>query len=151
MLPLKKILCPTDFSGPSCMALDRACELAQYFSAELLVVNVVLPVPTGSAPVHPIGFNVPSYQKQLRENTEKSLEELIRERIPDEVEVRGIVLHGQPADEIIRVAKDEDVDIIVISTHGGTGLDHLIFGSVAEKVIRYADHPVLTIRTAGWD
>jgi nucleotide-binding universal stress UspA family protein len=76
----------------------------------------------------------------------KSLEEVINQRVPKELRARQIIVLRGAADEIIRITEEEKVDLIVIATHGQTGWRHMIFGSVAEKVVRLAPCPVLTIR-----
>jgi len=145
MLPFRKIVAPTDFSDPSYQALQRAGELAERFSAELLLVHVVAPMPAMAPVAIPTAFDLPMYQKGLRESAEKSLQEIINQRLPGELTVRPEVLMGQAADEIVRFAGEEDADLIVIATHGATGLEHILFGSVAEKVVRTAGCPVLTV------
>ena len=76
----------------------------------------------------------------------KSLQEVINQRVPKELRARQIIVLRGAADEIIRITEEEKVDLIVIATHGQTGWRHMIFGSVAEKVVRLAPCPVLTIR-----
>lgn len=156
MLPLKKILCPTDFSQHSYEALKVANELALKFSARLYVLHVTAPVPLITATATPmtagIGpseFNVPFYQQELKTSAVKKLQELVKRRISKRLKVQSIVVHGNAADEIVRIAKKEKIGLIVIATHGETGFRHLIFGSVAEKVVRLAPCPVLTIRSRG--
>ena len=144
MLPYKKILCPTDFSESSYEAIKTAGEIAFHFGSELCLLHVVSPVP-----VVPMGggaaYNVPLYEQELESASKKSLEEIINQLEWKELKVRLIVLRGNAADETVRIADEEHVDLIVIATHGRTGLDRLIFGSVAEKVIRLARCPVLTV------
>jgi nucleotide-binding universal stress UspA family protein len=154
MLPFKKVLCPTDFSEPSYEALKRAQELALHFSAELCLVHAVDPIPIISAAAAPMStgasaprFNIPLYQQELKEMAEKRLQEVIDKKISKELKVRSMVEHGKAAEEIIRVAEEEKVDLIVIATHGETGFRQLVFGSVAEKVVQHASCPVLTIWT----
>ncbi len=152
MLPFKKILCPTDFSEPSFEALKAAQELAQHFSAELVLVHVVAPVPRVSVteapevPGNPHDLNVPLHMEKLEEESQKRLKKLADERLSKDVRVQQIVVHGRAADEIVKVAESERVDLIVLPTHGETGWGHFFFGSVAEKVVRTAGHPVLVIR-----
>lgn len=148
MLPFKKILCPTDFSEPSYEALRLANQLALSFSAKLCLVHVVAPVPVLQAPAAPSTFNIPAYQQELVESSERSLQKLVKESVAEELEARPIVAYGDEASEIVRIAGEEEVDLIVIATHGHTGFRHLIFGSVAEKVVRLAPCPVLTIRAS---
>jgi len=144
MLPFKKILYPTDFSDPSYEALKAANELALHFSTELCVVHVVSPVTT--APADPSGSNFLVFQ-EMEKAARESLKEMVKKRIPKELLVRQIVVLGGAAEEIIQISEKERVDLIVIATHGQTGWRHFVFGSVAEKVVRLAPCPVLTIRT----
>jgi nucleotide-binding universal stress UspA family protein len=152
MLPFKKILCPTDFSEPSYEALKAANELALHFSSELYLVHVVAPIPRLSAleapevPGGPYDFNIPLHLEKLEEEANTRLNQVVKEKISKEVQVRSMVVHGRAADEIVRVAEKEKVDLIVIATHGETGWQHFFSGSVTEKVVRIATHPVLTIR-----
>jgi universal stress protein A len=146
MLPFKKILCPTDFSDPSYEAFKTASELAVQFSAELCLVHVIGPIPTASAPgVAPAGFSVGVYQQELEKSAQRDLQKVIDEKMPQGIVARAIVAHGDAANEIVRVADEEDADIIIIATHGRTGWRHLVFGSVAERVVRHANCPVLTV------
>ncbi len=145
MLPLKKILCPTDFSEASLEALTEAAELAAHFSAELLLVHV-LPVLPALPPDPNFVFKVPEYERALHADAEQNLRKLAEVRMATGGRVRTLVGHGDAGTEIVRIAKAEGAEIIVISTHGRTGWRHLAFGSVAEKVVRLAPCSVLTVR-----
>jgi nucleotide-binding universal stress UspA family protein len=145
MLPFRKILCPTDFSEPSYEALKAAGELAHHFGAELCIVHVISPVPIMPVGAEPTAFNVGLYEQELMASSRKSLEEVLSHLETKEVRARLIVVRGNPADEIASISDEEHVDLIVIATRGRTGLDRLIFGSVAEKVVRLARCPVLTV------
>lgn len=146
MLPVKKILCPTDFSEPSYAALKVADEMATHFKAELILVHVVTPIPV--IPVHddPSGFNLPMYEKEMEVSARKSIRQVAEERISKEIRRQCIVIQGDPAGRIVQIAEEETVDIIIIATHGLTGWRKFMFGSVTEKVIRMATCPVLSIR-----
>ena len=146
MLTIKKIICPTDFSEPSYEALKTAVEMADHFSAELVVVHVVTPIPF--IPIHddPSSFNLPVYEKEMETSARKSLDQVFEEKIPKSLNCRALVMQGDPAPQIVRLADDEAADIIVIATHGLTGWRKFMFGSVTEKVIRLANCPVLSIR-----
>ncbi|HVP36691.1 MAG TPA: universal stress protein [Terriglobales bacterium] len=155
MLPFKKILCPTDFSQPSYEALKEANELAEHFSAELLLVHVLAPIPVITAATTPmsagapaINFDVVLYEKELKAWAEKKLGEIIDQKLSKELKIQMFLAYGKAADEIVKIAEKEKADLIVISTHGETGFRHLIFGSVAEKVVRHAHCPVLTVRAS---
>ena len=145
MLPFRIILCPLDFSEPSGKALDAAIEAAVQFGAELVLVHVV-PAAVPGIPADPaFAFTGPEgYEKELRVNAEEQLT-LAAKRVPSEIKSRRVVGNGDAADEIARIATAENAELIVIATHGLTGWRHLVFGSVAEKVIRLADRPVLVI------
>jgi len=143
MLPFKKILYPTDFSDPSYEALKAANELALHFSAELCVIHVVSPVV--QPPADPSGSALLVLQEEEKA-ARSSLEEMVTKRISKKLLVHQFVVLGAAAEEIIQVSQKERVDLIVIATHGQTGWRHLVFGSVAEKVVRLAPCPVLTIR-----
>ncbi|MGC2195818.1 MAG: universal stress protein [Terriglobales bacterium] len=147
MLPIKRILCPTDFSGPACTCVRTASELAEHFGAELMLINVVPAVPT--LPPDPnYVFKIPEYEQYLHADAEKQLSKAREELVGRNVKVRTMVGHGSAAEEIVLVAKKDGADLIVISTHGSTGLERWVFGSVAEKVVRLAECPVLTVRQA---
>ena len=148
MLPFKKILCPTDFSEPAFAALKRAEELARHFSAELIVAHVIPPVPGPHSfpdPQASFKFDVPLYQQELSIHAEKMVKELVSHQVASEVRTRDLVTTGEAAPEILRIAHQERVDLIVIASHGLKGWRRLVHGSVAEKVVRQAACPVLTI------
>jgi nucleotide-binding universal stress UspA family protein len=149
LLPFRKILCPTDFSEPSYAALKDAGELAGHFSAELLVIHVMPPVPVPypypEPPVYP-GFDVASYQQEMTLFSQNALKEVVAQKVSPQVCPLTTVVIGDAAQEIIRLAEQEQVDLIVIATHGQSGWRYFVFGSVAEKVVRLAPCPVLTIR-----
>jgi nucleotide-binding universal stress UspA family protein len=146
MLPIKKIVCPTDFSEPSYKGIDTGIELAQHFDAELILVNVVSPMPLVPGAHAPTGFHIPTVMNDMQAGAESSINELIEEKVPGEMRARSTVVQGKPADEIVRIAAEENADMIVISTHGESGWQKFLFGSVAEKTIRTASCPVLTVR-----
>ena len=145
MLPITKILAPTDFSDVSVETVVLARELAEHFGAELLVVHVIPPIPTLPSDPH-YNFEVPAYQEALQENADRQLSKTLSELIPTTLPARSLVSYGDPANEIVRIALEEDVQLIVIATHGLTGWQHIVFGSVAEKVVRTAGCAVMTVR-----
>lgn len=145
MLPIRTIMAPTDFSDVSRETIGTACELAEHFAAELVVVHVVPPIPALPSDPH-YNFEVPAYQDALDENARRQLKETLQGKICSKIPTRSMIAHGDPAGEIVRLAEEENVDLIVIATHGLTGWQHLIFGSVAEKVVRTAKCGVLTVR-----
>lgn len=147
MLPFQRILAPTDFSEPSLSGLKVAGELARENNAELLLLHVVAPVrsiPSTGPPVHS-GFEMSSVMEELEDGARQSLDEMVKEKTAEGIRARAEVIQGNPADEIASAADKEGADVIVIATHGWTGWRRFVFGSVAEKVVRLASCPVLTI------
>jgi universal stress protein A len=150
MLPYQQILCPVDFSEPSLTALSAAEELAIHFQAGLTIVHVVPVIPPVTPGIaRPRAFDVGAYQGELEVSSLKALEDLIAQRLKSGLKVCPLVLQGDAATEIVGTAAREAVDLIVIATHGHTGWRHYVFGSVAEKVVRASECPVLTIREPG--
>jgi len=147
MFPVNKILCPIDFSEHSLEALDNAVEMAQNLSSELVLTHIISPIPVRPTPTQPSEFDVSGYRDTLEENSEENMDSVIKKHIPDNVKVKKVIRSGMPAQEIDDIAEEENIDLLIISTHGRTGLSHVIFGSVAEKIIRHAPCPVLTIRS----
>ncbi|MBN1572819.1 MAG: universal stress protein [Deltaproteobacteria bacterium] len=145
MLTIKKILCPVDFSEPSYEALRIAGELASNFSAELCVIHVVTENINFDGLVNILSLDVKSIQQRILEKYKKKLKKVIEKKVSMNVRVDPIVFEGNPAGDIVKIAELENPDIIVMATHGQTGWRHLVFGSVAEKVVRLTKYPVLTI------
>jgi nucleotide-binding universal stress UspA family protein len=150
MLLFKKLLVSTDFSEPSYRGVKAADELARKFDAELLVVHVVAvnqfaPLP---GPPVPSDQQAPSIS-ELIEAARLSINQTIEARVSQGVLSRTFILSGPPGEEIVRTAEEEKVDAIVIATHGWTGWRRFIFGSVAERVVRLAQCPVLTVPGGG--
>ena len=151
MLPIKNLLCPTDFSEPSYEALKAADELAAHFGAALHIINVVPLVPIVEAPigVESASFNVASYQQELEGQAEKSLKNLSEQKVSKGLKVFTEVLIGNAAGEVMRYAAEKGCDMIVIATHGLSGWRRFISGSTTEQIVRQASCPVLTIRKPG--
>ena len=148
MLPFKKILCPTDFSEPAFVALKRGEELARHFAAELIVAHVIPTLPGPHLfpdPQASFNFDLPLYQQELAIKAEQMVKELVSHQVAQEVRTRDLVSTGEAAPEILRIAQQERVDLIVIASHGLKGWRRLVHGSVAEKVVRQATCPVLII------
>ncbi len=141
---IKKILIPIDFSEHSKNALKYAIPFARQFNAEIILIYVVEPT------VYPADlsfgqFGVPEVENELSKKGEEELSKLIDEEIKSSVKARKIVSVGKPFVEIIHAAREE-ADLIILSTHGHTGVEHILFGSTAEKVVRKAPCPVLSLR-----
>jgi nucleotide-binding universal stress UspA family protein len=142
---IRHILAPTDFSGYSKKAINYAFELAQTFGAKLSLLHVV------ELPPYPIEGFVPSTMgadllNDLERQGSAELAQVLPQAQEAKIEVTRAVVIGSPFRKIIETAEAEKVDLIVMATHGRTGLSHLVMGSVAERVVRTAPCPVLTIR-----
>ena len=149
MLPVRTILCPTDFSEPAEAAIAIAAELAGHFASELVLLHVVAPpTPVAAEPAFApgAGFDQVAHQGLLVRNAEERLRAL-GDRLAPGARLRARVSVGRPGPTILAVADRETASLIVIATHGRTGVRRLLFGSVAEKVVRHAPCPVLTVRT----
>ncbi len=147
MLPIKKILCPTDFSEPSFEAVKVANEFAVHFGSWLCLLHVVSLTPIVSSPMAPAAFDISAYQKALEDNAREKLQTVMADLISKDLKTcQPLVVSGFAPDQILRVAAEENVDLLVIATHGLTGWRHLVYGSVAERVVQMAPCPVLAIR-----
>jgi nucleotide-binding universal stress UspA family protein len=146
-LRLQKILLPTDFSGCANYALPYASSIARATGAAIICVHVVEPVVpavgyTGLAEPMPIA----DISGQLEDSAERQLPKLAECDECAGLNVEEVIVHGDAAAEIVRVAEEREVDLIVISSHGRTGLGRIIFGSTAEAVVRHATCPVLVVK-----
>lgn len=142
---IKKVLVPIDFSDYSRNALHYSIEFAKHFDAELILVYVVEPM------IYPPDFSmgqvaVPAMDLELDKRAREELDKLSKTEAPKDMKVKTVVKTGKPFYEIIETASEEDVDLIIIATHGHSGVQHILFGSTAEKVVRKASCPVLTLR-----
>jgi nucleotide-binding universal stress UspA family protein len=146
MIQISKILYPTDFSEPSKLALDYAVELAKKFGAELEILHIMFDE------TQVVSFYLPQVTMQslstdIEAGSAKQLEDFISSQPRlKEVKFTSKMLKGTPFIEIIKRANEIKADMIVIGTHGRTGLDHVLFGSTAEKVVRKSPCPVFTVR-----
>lgn len=147
-LKISRILFPTDFSEPAKQASQYAMELADRFEAELhllhVVREVVFPLPEAS-----VSWTLPvtDQQPEIDAATER-LQKQIGSDWAEHHRVVRLAEIGYPSESIIKYANQHKIDLIVMGTHGHTGLSHLLLGSVAEKVVRLATCPVLTVHPA---
>ena len=144
MIDLKRILVPTDFSEFSQAALRYGCEFAAKFGAELHLLHVIdNPMPPGS---EDWGKTLDEYQRDLEKYANNEMQALDLSPLTDRSRVTDVIRYGSALVGIVQYARDHDIDMIVLGTHGRTGLAHVFIGSVAEKVVRKAPCPVLTVR-----
>ena len=143
-MEIKRILCPTDFSETSEKAFDYGVFLATSHQAELLLVHVVDHL-QGFDHYEILALTPMEIAQKMEKRANEHLEELVN-RAQGTVAVTKAVRDGKTSVEICEAAKETQADIIVIGSHGRTGLSHVLIGSVAETVVRHADCPVLVVR-----
>ena len=142
---ISKILVPIDFSDYSKNALKYAADFAQNFKAKIYLIYVIEPV------IYPADFSIgqvtiPTPDVDMNTRAQSELDSLAKSFVESSIEVETIIKSGKPFVEINETASEKDIDLIIIATHGHTGVEHLLFGSTAEKVVRKAPCPVLTLR-----
>jgi nucleotide-binding universal stress UspA family protein len=147
-IQIQKILLPTDFSEYSKAAVTYACELAEKYGSELHLLHV-LEIHPVAAPDFGMGLALPRYATESKEVAEKLLTRAVDPAWAAGKTIVHALVEGSPIVEIPKYARSRDIDLIVLSTHGRTGLAHVILGSVAESIVRTAPCPVLTVRPAG--
>jgi universal stress protein A len=146
MLP-KKILVCTDFSDNSEPARHLACEYAKAFGAGLLLVHVIDSISSFPSYVDWVGDELHGILLRLRETAKANLENLRKECSQDVTDVKAFCREGLPPQEIAKIAAEENVDLVVMGTHGRTGVRHLLLGSVARNVLRSVHRPVLIVES----
>ncbi len=146
MLAIKTILVPTDFSETSEVALRYGKSLAQTFSASLHVIHVVQEPFAQPWAVEAYGFSLATLQAEWQRDAAARVEAILTAEERTALNATLTTILGHPFVEILRYAKEHAVDLIVLGTHGRGPLGHLVMGSVAERVVRKAPCPVLTVR-----
>jgi nucleotide-binding universal stress UspA family protein len=146
-MEIRSILVPIDFSECGNYALSYGAALARSFGASIICVHVIEPM----APA--VGYSgmseplpIADISDQLEDSAERELPKIAESEECAGLEVEELIVHGEAASEIVRVAKDRQVDLIVVSSHGRTGLGRILFGSTAEAVVRHASCPVLVVK-----
>lgn len=150
MKDISRIICPVDFSEPSDAALQSAIDLAERYSAAIVLVHAINQIDPTPSPSYTLTTQVmdqiPQIMGQMTENAHNAMRELIEQHAGTRVPADHRVVIGDPAKSIVQLADEEQADLIVMATHGRSGIKGLFFGSVAEKVVRGATCPVLTMR-----
>jgi nucleotide-binding universal stress UspA family protein len=144
-MEVKKILFPTDFSEGSSHALQYAVDMVKHYGAKLDIVHVIYDI------VKTSGWYVPHISmdemyKDIEKGAKKELERFGDEEIRGLKGVERTILTGVPHDEILKFAKENKIDLIIMGSHGKKGIDRILFGSTAAQVVRFAPCPVLTVR-----
>jgi nucleotide-binding universal stress UspA family protein len=139
---IRRLLVPLDFSGKSRQALRYAVPVAEKFGARIVLLHVVEPVPVTAPEMAMVQPDL----LPLKRQAVRQLEELAAALVPPELHDRGVVTIGHAAVEILATAKRVRADMIVLTTHGHSGLKRFFMGSTAEQVVRHATCPVLSVR-----
>jgi universal stress protein A len=146
VIAIKSILAPTDFSAHSELSVRHACQIAERLGSELHLLHILSEIlPAGPDPLL-MPVMPAEYYKEEEERARQTLEHLLQPGWGKPTSVIKAVRWGSPVDSIVSYALDHRVDMIVIATHGRTGLSHVLLGSVAERIVRESPCPVLTIR-----
>jgi nucleotide-binding universal stress UspA family protein len=147
MILLKKILVATDFSEPSDAALAYGRELARNFNAQLVVLTVTDNVMARAYAGDGYVFSDPLLQQDIEATARRQLDALLSDEDRDQLRAQAVVLTSNTAPAaIVEYAANSNIDLIVMGTHGRGAVAHLLMGSVAERVVRTAPCPVLTVR-----
>lgn len=142
-MEIKKILFPTDFSEGSVHAAPYALDLANKYGARLYILHVVFDIAKAAGWQVP-HVNMDELYRGMEENALGELEKCAAEQFRGLKEVEFKVVRGTPHEEIIKFSLDKNIDLIIMGTHSRKGLDRIIFGSTAERVVRNAPCPVMT-------
>ena len=143
LLKIKTILVPIDFSETSTKALVYAARMADQFGSKIILVNVVEPIATPDVAFHPLMLEPDKVKLAAKERLGLVCR---KAKLPAAVVQKTLVRFGTPFAEITNAARTLKVDLIILTTHGRTGLKHVFLGSTAERVVRHAPCPVLTVR-----
>lgn len=144
MMDIRRILVPCDFSEYSEKALTWALAMAERWRSHVLLLHVI---PRPAYPPMLMGsyFNVAEFEASLQADAESRAKEIVTRSGNKPIQIDTQVVIGEPFHDICRIAEQEKVDLIVMGSHGRTGLSHVLLGSVAERVVRHAPCPVLVV------
>lgn len=146
MISLNRILFPTDFSEFSLHALKYAQSFAEAYKAEIHILHIVDEASLYWMAMGPNSLPIGPSSEELLDVARKEMADFLSEHLAESKNIQSEVALGRPFSEIIRYARDTKIDLIVLCTHGRSGLQHALLGSVTEKVVRKAPCPVLTVR-----
>ncbi len=142
---IKRILLPTDLSEASISAFKYAKSLAEKYGASIYVLHILENLPPVLA-IHALDLTVDRVEKNMEENARNQLEKIVKENLKTKAKVQVFIRKGLVDDEIVKFADEKKIDLIVMGTHGRTGIEYTLLGSIAEKVVRKAKCPVLTVK-----
>jgi nucleotide-binding universal stress UspA family protein len=144
-MEIKKILYPTDFSEGSLVAVPMLVDLVKKYGAKLYILHVIYDIAKTSGWYVP-HISMDELYKDMEDAAKKELQRCCIEELRGYENIERVVIRGVPDEEIIKFASANNIDLIVMGTHGRKGLDRVLFGSTAAKVVRNAPCAVLTVR-----
>jgi len=147
MIKIEKVLVPTDFSDFSKLAIQYGLSFCREYGAKMILLHV-LEDPFYPATGASFGFDMSDFFTRMEAESRERLEEIVTPEMAKGIDIERVLVRGTPFLEIIREAKERRVDMIVVATHGRSGLAHVLMGSVTEKIVRKAPCPVLVVREA---
>jgi universal stress protein A len=142
MITIKSILCPVDFSEASLNAVRYACEFAKAMNAKVYLLNVVEPRPM----VADMSMNYIPLEEDLEKAATEDIDVMKSDIVKKGIAALSDIRIGQPADIILTLAADPEINLVIMGSHGKTGLSRLLMGSVAEEVVRKSPCPVLIVK-----
>ncbi len=147
MIQIERILFPSDFSEYSAHAVPYACALADEYQSELHVLHVFEKIP--SVPYFGMGITTPGFEEESERHAQSLIEKVLPVDWAGRERAVHVLRHGSPFVEIIRYVQEANISLMVVTTHGRTGLAHALLGSQTEKLVRKSPCPVLTVRPSG--
>ena len=144
MYIIKNILVTTDFSDFSTAAIEYASSLALLYGAKIHLVHVIEPGPVVGVPN--VELNTSALMTGLEANAQEEMRKFVYWKLKNNTNLEQVILHGEPHRELVKYAQEHEIDLIVIASHGRTGLAHMLMGSVAERIVRLSPVPVLAVK-----
>jgi nucleotide-binding universal stress UspA family protein len=144
MYIVRNILVSTDFSDFSATAVEYASSFALLYGAKIHLVHVIESGAVMGVPN--IELNAAAVTRESEESAQEEMRKFVYWKLKNNTNLEQVILHGEPHREIVRYAQENEIDLIVVATHGRTGLAHMLLGSVAEKVVRLSPVPVLAVK-----
>lgn len=144
MYIVRNILVSTDFSDFSAVAVEYAASFALLYGAKIHLVHVIEPASVVGVPN--LDLSTAAVSRELEDGAQEEMRKFVYWKMKNNTNLEQVVLHGDPHHEIVRYAQENEIDLIVIATHGRTGLAHMLLGSVAEKIVRLSPVPVLAVK-----
>jgi len=145
MLEIKKILFPVDFTENSSKIIPYVLSASEKYNSAIYLIHVVEDLAKWVLGIHVPHSTLTTYQKEAVDGAAKAMDWICKEQLQGCPNFQKIIVSGDPVQEILKTIESEDIDLVIMGTHGRKGLDHVVFGSVAENVVKKSTVPVLTV------